>query len=117
VDNKTSFRNKVIAESGKDLQWVKKELTSADNREKMPKRYNSIPILKAYFDEALLIRREIIESAEPLILNRAISYASNKYKKAWDDIKKEFIFELDGKKEASIFFFIWTQWEDKLDNL
>lgn len=114
VSHKHAFRAKVMAESDKDLDWVKKELTSADNRDKMPKYYTSIPTLKAYFEEALSLRKEIINSAEPIILSRATDFAKTKWNKVWDDNTKTFEYIADEKKESSIFFFIWTQWERQL---
>jgi len=60
------------------------------------------------------LRKEIIGSAEPLILKRATDFAKIKWKKEWIKGKKEPEFVPDGKKESSIFFFIWTQWERQI---
>jgi hypothetical protein len=112
VNDRRNFRALIAAEANEDITWVKTELTSADNRENMPKRYNTIPTLKAYFEEALILRKEIINSAEPLILERAMAFAKPELIKIWDEQKKVPTFIDSGRKEeSSIFFFIWTQWE------
>lgn len=111
VNDKYTFRDKVAKEMGEDIVWVKKELSSADNRNSMPTKYKKSPTLQAYFEEALVLRKEIIRNAEPKLLERATDFARTKYKKTWVDGQKKPIFEPDGKKESSIFFFIWTQWE------
>lgn len=114
VDDKTAFRKKVMIETNQDMQWVKKELSKIDNLDEMPKKYKQIPRLEAYFYEAQLLRREIINNAEPLILSRAKDFAKTKYKKVWIESKDKPEFIEDGKKESSIFFFIWTQWERQI---
>jgi hypothetical protein len=111
-NNKQTFRQRVSDETGKDLAWVKQELSSADNRDTMPKKYANYPTLKAYFEEALILRVEVINSAEEVMLLRAKNFAKSKFKIVWID--REPKFEFDGKKESSIFFFLWTQWERKI---
>lgn len=116
VNDRHKFRAQIVDEAHENIKWVKKELTSADNREDMPKRYNTIPTLKAYFEEALILRKEIIGSAEPLILDRAMAFAKPEWKVVWlDEQKKEPKFVDTGRrKESSVFFFIWTQWERQI---
>ena len=80
----------------------------------MPKTYNQFPTLKAYYEEAQILRREIIDTVEPSILQNAKDYAKIKWEKIWLMDKEEYHFFAYGKKEASIFFFIWTQWERQI---
>jgi len=114
VDNKYAFRERVMRETNKDMAWVKKELSKVDNIDNMPKRYVKFPTLEGYYYEAKILRKEIINNAEPLLLSRAQEYAKPKYKKVWNEHLNEYDFELNGKKESSIFFFIWTQWERQI---
>ena len=114
IDDKKAFRAKVQDETGKDMKWVKKELSKINNLDSMPKKYNQYPLLKAYYKEALPLRAEIIDNAEQQILSKAIEFASYKLRKVWTKGKKEPEFITDGKKESSIFFFIWTQWERQI---
>lgn len=114
ADNKVEFRSKVVKETGRDIKWVKTELSKIDNLDNMKNIYSKYPLLKEYYNESQILRKEIIESAEPIILSRAKDYAKPKFKKVWvsGQTKPEFI--KDGKKESSIFFFIWTQWERQI---
>ena len=115
VSDRHKFRNQIADEANQNIAWVKEELTSADNRENMPNRYNKIPTLKAYFTEALELRKEIIASAEPLILERAMAFAKPEWTKVWDQQEKKHHFIDTGRrKESSVFFFIWTQWERQI---
>jgi len=114
VANKINFRNKIQEETGKDEKWVKKELSKINNLDQMPEKYNHYPTLVAYYKEALRLRKEIIDTAEPAILSRARDCAKIKYKPIWTKGQKEPQFIVDGKKESSIFFFIWTQWERQI---
>ena len=115
VNDRHKFRALIADEANEGIAWVKKELTSADNRENIPKRYNTIPTLKAYFEEALILRKEIINSAEPLILERAMAFAKPEWIKTWDkNEKKPHFIDSGRKKESSVFFFIWTQWERQI---
>ena len=93
------------------IQWAKKELNKADNKETLPKTYKRSKTLTDYFNEALELRKEIIQNAERPISQRAYEYAKTKKKKVWNHITNKYDFIDDGKKESSIFFFIWTQWE------
>lgn len=111
MNDKNSFRQKVANEASEDLAWVKKELSSADNKDSMPKKYANFPTLKSYFEEALVLRKEVIDHAEPITLARATEFAKVKWEKIGLDSKGKPIFEADGKKESSVFFFIWTQSE------
>jgi len=114
VNDKKAFRAQVQNETGKDILWVKKELSKINNKETMPKIYNQYPTLKLYYDEAQLLRKEIIDTAEPIILSRARDFAKIKHKKIWIKGQKKPQLMKDGKKESSIFFFIWTQWERQI---
>lgn len=114
VYNKEAFRAKIQRETDKDLDWVKTELSKIDNLENMPNKYNKYPTLKMYFDEAQILRKEIINTAEPVILQNAKDLAKIKWRKIWLMEKKAYNFIPDGKKESSIFFFIWTQWERQI---
>jgi hypothetical protein len=115
VDDRRKFRSQIADEANKNIAWVKKELTSANNRESMPTRYNTIPTLKAYFEEALMLRKEIINSTKPLILERAMALAKPEWIKIWDEqVKKYDFIESGKKKESSLFFFIWTQLERQI---
>jgi hypothetical protein len=115
VNDRHKFREQVADEANKDIVWVKTELTSADNHKDMPKRYNTVPTLKAYFEEALILRKEIIGSAEPTILDRAMTFAKPEWIKIWDEREKKHHFIDTGqRKESSVFFFIWTQWERQI---
>ena len=114
VADKTAFRAKVKKETGNDAAWVKKELSKTDNLDNMPKRYENYPTLKAYFEEAPALRKELIASAEPLIRSRANDFAKPKWEPFWNPVKNEFEYIIVGKKETSIFFFIWTQWERQI---
>ena len=114
VNDKIAFRAKIADETGKDIYWVKQELSKANNLESIPQRYDKYPILKSYCREGLLLRKEIIGATEPLILTRATDFAKIKWKKEWIKGQKEPEFIPDGKKESSIFFFIWTQWERQI---
>ncbi len=114
VDDKNRFRQKVIDETGGDMKWVKTELSKIDNLDNMPKKYEQYPTLKVYFKEATPLRTEIISGAEPMLLSRAKDFAKSKWKKIWNESKKDYDFVEDGKKESSIFFFIWTQWERQI---
>ncbi len=80
----------------------------------MPKKYDQYPLLKAYYKEAQPLREEIIDNAEPQILSRAIEFSDYKLRKIWTKGKRKPDFIKDGKKESSIFFFIWTQWKRQI---
>jgi hypothetical protein len=116
VNDRHKFRAQIADEANENIVWVKTELTSADNRENMPKRYNTIPTLKAYFEEALILRKEIIGSAEPTILDRAMTFAKPEWKVVWVDEQKKVpkFVDTGRRKESSVFFFIWTQWERQI---
>lgn len=116
VNDRHKFRQQIADEANENIEWVKKELTSADNREDMPKQYNSIPTLKAYFEEALILRKKIIDSAEPMILDRAMAFAKPEWKVVWVDKQKKVpkFIDTGRRKESSVFFFIWTQWERQI---
>lgn len=114
VADKIEFRNKIQKETGKDEKWVKKELSKINNLDNLSEKYSEYPTLVAYYRESRQLRKEIIATAEPVILYRATDNAKTKHKKIWDDYRKKFEFIKDGKKESSIFFFIWTQWERQI---
>ena len=118
VDDKITFRNKVMKETGQDIKWVKTELSKINNLDKIPSRYNNYLILQAYYYEARLLSEEIITTAEPSVLAIAETYAKHQWKKIWNDKKKEYKYELDYSKfkESSLFFFIWTQYERQIRN-
>lgn len=112
VDDKVAFRQKVADETGRNLRWVKTELSKIDNLDNKPKRYSKYPTLDAYYDESQILRSEIINTAEPTVLQRARDYAKPNWVKSWEDDKP--VFTIDGKKDSSVFFFIWTQWERQI---
>ena len=113
VDDKVAFRTKVMDETDQDMQWVKKELSKIDNLDNMPKKYNHYPTLKAYYEESQNLRKEIIDTAEPGLLDKAQEFAKNRWDKFWiqQENKFEFLINSNEFKESSLFFFIWTQWE------
>ena len=114
MDDKQMFRTRVIKETGNDMKWVKTELSKIDNLDKMPKSYKQYPTLRLYYDEAQKLRREIIDDADKLIYSRAYLHAKPQWKQIWIDGKKTPEFEIIGKKESSLFFFIWTQYEREI---
>jgi len=114
VSDKNTFREKVANETGNNIAWVKQELSKIDNLDKEPKRYSNYPTLQAYLKESFPMRKEIIADAEPEILEIAECYAKPKWEKKWDTTKKDYEFINIGVKEASLFFFIWTQWERQI---
>ncbi|WP_434579772.1 hypothetical protein MLC52_06990 [Sulfurimonas sp. NW15] len=114
ADNKVAFRTKVMSETDMDMEWVKKELSKIDNLDNMPKKYKLYPTLEAYYKEALKLRVEILDNTEELTYSRAHEYAKPNWKAIWKVGKKEPDFVEDGKKEVSIFFFIWTQYEREI---
>ncbi len=114
VENKIDFRYKIQKETRQNDIWVKKELSKINNLDQMPKKYNHYPTLVAYYKEALQLRKEIIDTAEPDILSRARDCAKIRYKPIWTEIQKEPQFVIDGKKESSIFFFVWSTWERQI---
>ena len=109
--DKQSFREAVSKQTEQDMAWVKTELSKIDNLDKMPKRYNQYPILKEYFDEALPLRAEIIDNAESEILERATWFAKPNWIKVWNSYENEYNYIINGIKESSLYFFIWTQYE------
>lgn len=115
MNDKQVFRAKVMLETGNDLAWAKKELSKINNLDEMPKRYKKYPTLEAYYKEAIPLREELIQDAEPMILQRAKSSTKKpKWQKRWINDKKEYEYIVDGVKESSLFFFIWTQWEREI---
>ena len=114
MNDKNAFRHKIMLETGNDLKWAKKELSKANNLDNMPKRYKQYPRLEAYYEEAVLLREEVIQSADTTILERAEAFAKPKWRKKWLKDKKEPEFIVDGVKESSLFFFIWTQYEREI---
>ncbi len=71
--------------------------------------------VEAYYKEAIPLREELIQDAEPMILQRAKSSTKKpKWQKRWINDKKEYEYIVDGVKESSLFFFIWTQWEREI---
>ena len=114
MEDKKAFRQRVATETGKDLKWVKTELSKIDNLDKMPISYYRYPTLKSYFIEAQQLREEIIKTAPFSIYTKAEYFAKVKWKKIWSSETNSFIFIEDGKKESSLFFFIWTQYERQI---
>jgi len=112
--NKITFRTKVMHETGENIAWVKKELSKADNLDIQPKRYNRYPTLKAYFAESLVLRKEIIQGADEEVYSIAYGHAKYKWTKIWSTKENNYEYVVDGKKESSIFFFIWTQFEREI---
>ena len=115
MNDKYRFRAKVQEETGKDYKWVKKELSKINNeKDTMPKRYEKSPTLKAYYKEAMILRKKILASAEPLIYSRAKEFARPLWKSYWNPVKNDYDWIIIGKKESGIFFYIWTQWERQI---
>ncbi len=114
MNDKNRFRQKVMLETGNDLEWAKRELSKANNLDNMPEKYKRYPTLEAYYKEAVLLREEVIQSADATILERAEAFAKPKYCTKWVKGKKEPEFIVDGVKESSLFFFIWTQYEREI---
>jgi len=114
VDDKIAFRTKVMHEINKGMAETKQELSKADNLDKVPKRYAKYPLLQRYCQEAQKLRKEVIEVVDKTIYTRAYMFAKPEYIKVWDKKKKQYAFIADIKKESSIFFFIWTQYEREI---
>lgn len=114
IEDKNAFRALIAEEMGQSIQWAKIELNKADNMETMPKKYKRSKTLTDYSNESVQLRKEIIQSAEPDIYGRANDYARTKKKKVWNSETEKYDFIDDGKKESSIFFFVWTQWERQI---
>jgi len=115
VTDKVAFRQKIMNESGESKEWVKQELSKLDNKETPPK-YNH-PTLKAYYQEAQQLRKEVInttQNTEQEIYNKAYLFAKINYKKHYNSQTKKYDFIPNGRKESSIFFFIWTQYERQI---
>lgn len=110
-DDKHTFRTAIMRETGKSMKEVKKELSKADNLDKLPNRYNHYPKLKAYCEEGFNLRKDVIQNADEKTLATAQTFAKPKWEKVWHKDKKEYEFIKDGVKESSLFFFIWTQTE------
>jgi len=79
VDDKTAFRQKIMTETGKDLAWVKRELSKLDNEPTGKTQASST--LQAYYDEGLRLRKDVIASVPQDILTVANTYAKEEYKK------------------------------------
>ncbi len=114
VDDKTAFRTKVMLEMGKSMSETKQELSKADNLDNVPKRYAKYPILQRYCQEAQKLRKEVIEAVDKICYTRAYELAKPSYIKKWNKRKKEYEYIADTKKESSLFFFIWTQYEREI---
>ena len=114
TEDKRSFRQSVLQETGKDLDWVKTELSKIDNLDKMPKKYKSYPVLRDYFDEAQELRHEVLTNAGEEVMLNARSVSKPQWIKIWMEQEKEYEFFIDGPKEASLYFFIWTQYEREI---
>jgi len=112
--DKIAFRTKIMIETGEDIDWVKKELSKADNLDKRPKRYNRYPTLNAYFAESLVLRKEILHGVDEEVYSIAYGHAKYKWTKIWNTKNNDYEYVVDGKKESSIFFFIWTQFEREI---
>ena len=114
MNDKQAFRAKIMQETGKSLTDVKEELSKADNLDKVPKRYTNYPTLKAYCEESLILRKDVIDNAHEEVHSIAYSHAKLKWISLWHPNKKDPELIPDGKKESSIFFFIWTQYEREI---
>lgn len=110
--DKHTFRDKVMKETAKDIKWVKKELSKIDNLNDLPKKYTQYPTLTQYYQEAVVLRKEVISNCDKNKLEVATSLAKHQWNKVWSKEKHEFIFTKSSEfKESSLFFFIWTQYE------
>jgi len=58
--------------------------------------------------------KEILYNADEIVLSRAYGCAKFKWITVWQEGKKDPDFIIDGKKETSVFFFIWTQYEREI---
>ena len=117
IDDKNAFRDKIMQEMGKDLAWVKTQLSKLDNeKEGIADKLQGT--LQGYYQESMKLRKEIIaltQKNEQEIYNRAYEFAKDELKEVWNKSKGEYEFKATGrKKESSIFFFIWTQYERKI---
>lgn len=109
INNKILFRQTIMNETGNDLAWVKQELSKLDN-ESAGKTHASTT-LQSYYEEALKLRKDVINTVPQATLIIASTYAKTEFAKTWDKQSKAFIFSPKGIKESSLFFFIWTQYE------
>ena len=116
MDDKKAFRGKVQVETGKDYKWVKEELSKINNeRDTMPKRYEKSEVLKTYYHEAMMLRKEILSSVERQTYWRAWKFARPQWEKtSWNFVKSDFDWITYDKKKSSVFFFVWTQWERQI---
>lgn len=106
MDDKKAFRSLVMAETGYDYEKAKKTLSVLDNEvENHRRRYANHDILFRYFMESLEMRKEFISLLTEDELIIAKSMAKDRYKY----IKGQYI--AVGKKESSVFFHGWTQFE------
>ena len=112
VDNKHSFRSKVMKETGKSHEWVKEELPKLDNMDRYTTKSET---LKEYFLEAECLRDDVLQYQKKVnyeTYNKAHLRAKNAIEKIWnDEIGKYDFIPTEEKKESSVFFFLWTQFE------
>lgn len=115
VNDKHAFRQRIMRETDKDITWVKKIFSAIDNMAKLPKKIDKYQTISEYFKEALRLRKEIVEGAEIELKYNADRFAKNKIIIRWHGIGNKPTFEQSiEKKESSMFFFIWTQWEREI---
>ena len=115
VKDKNSFRAKVMNETGESLEWVKEQLSSLDNKE----NYKSTSTtLLAYFEESKILRKKVLQKVlenDSAVYEKAYTRAKDIYKKEWDGDTHEYKYvPTEEKKESSVFFFVWTQYERKI---
>jgi len=115
VLNRKAFRAKISDETGKELKWVKKRLTSIDNGGSVANGYlDRSPSLTAYKNEAYSFAMDYLDSIpkEQLIRAQRLTWVPKNLDEYWvkNDIAKGKRFE-DGRKKFGVFFHAWAQTE------
>lgn len=108
VSNKRKYRNKIQELTGWDYKRVKKELSALDNGKSINGYTKRIKrALQPFVDESIAMMEDVLKSVQendPIIYAQAVLMAKDSMKHG----------EVIGKKPASIYFFIWTQYERRI---